>query len=167
MSPDHSLDLFLRHRKALIDYARPIVGDEARAEDVVQDAWLRYARFAEKQAFILNPSSLLYRIVRNLAIDAHRRQSREINGAGAERALETTAEISAGPETATVHKHELRQVMAALKELPERTQRAFHLHRFDNLTYSQIAAELGISQGLAHSLVASALVHCMKRLNQK
>lgn len=167
MSPDHSLDLFLRHRKALIDYARPIVGDEARAEDVVQDAWLRFARFAEGQAFILNPSSLLYRIVRNLAIDARRRQSREVNGAGAEMVLEATPEAAAGPETATVQKDELRQVMAALKELPERTQRAFHLHRFDNRTYSQIATELGISQGLAHSLVAAALVHCMKRLSKK
>jgi hypothetical protein len=37
------LDIFLRHRADLIDYAAPIVGCRARAEDVVQEAWLRFA----------------------------------------------------------------------------------------------------------------------------
>ncbi|MCD6074877.1 MAG: hypothetical protein K0Q70_1760, partial [Rhodospirillales bacterium] len=37
------LTLFLTHRTALIDYAAPIVGDRSRAEDVVQEAFIRFS----------------------------------------------------------------------------------------------------------------------------
>ncbi|GLT01010.1 hypothetical protein GCM10007897_24010 [Sphingobium jiangsuense] len=40
------LHLYLKHREALIDQATKIVGDQARAEDVVQDAWLRFSASA-------------------------------------------------------------------------------------------------------------------------
>ena len=66
------LDLFLAHRSALIDYAQPIVGCRARAEDVVQEAYLRFAAATDRERpaddRILQPVGYLYRIVRNLAV---------------------------------------------------------------------------------------------------
>ena len=40
-NPDR-LDTFLAHRGALVSYATRIVGERADAEDVVQDAYLRF-----------------------------------------------------------------------------------------------------------------------------
>src|SRR3546814_15147734 len=81
-SEQHSrkLNLYLRHRAELIDYATPIVGDRALAEDVVQDAWLRFSEAGSHDAktrLIRQPVGSLYRIVRNLAPDISRRQTSE------------------------------------------------------------------------------------------
>ena len=51
-SEEHSRkrNVYLRHRAELIDYATPIVGDRALAEDVVQDAWLRFSEVGSSDA---------------------------------------------------------------------------------------------------------------------
>src|SRR5687768_2183785 len=76
-----NLELFLRHRGALVEYATPLVGDRARAEDIVQDAYLRFAP-RETEAgdgikAITQPLGYLYRVVRNLALDLGRRRKSE------------------------------------------------------------------------------------------
>lgn len=70
------LALFMAHRGELVNYANGIVGDRAQAEDVVQEAWLRFGAVAEHRP-LEEPVGYLYRIVRNLALDGRRRTSRE------------------------------------------------------------------------------------------
>ncbi|WP_325052369.1 sigma factor, partial [Sinorhizobium meliloti] len=36
--------MYLRHRRSLIDYAAPLLGSKDDAEDIVQDAYLRFVR---------------------------------------------------------------------------------------------------------------------------
>src|SRR3546814_11630905 len=72
-SEQHSrkLNLYLRHRAELIDYATPIVGDRALAEDVVQDAWLRFSDAGSHAAhtrLIRPPLAYLYLLVRTLPL---------------------------------------------------------------------------------------------------
>src|SRR3546814_11129897 len=60
----------------LLDYASKIVGDRSHAEDVVQEAYLRFdAATAERS--IGEPLSYLFRIVRNLSLDLRRRIGRD------------------------------------------------------------------------------------------
>ena len=158
------LDIYLKHRNALIDYAAPIVGDRDRAEDVVQEAWLRISGANPKDGNIITPVAYFYRVVRNLAIDVSRRLAPEIRGESAENIFEHTAEKSADPEKITISKNELQIVMDAIDELPERTRAAFELHRFENKTYTEIGKILGISQARAHNLVADAIAHCMRAI---
>jgi len=42
--------LYSRHRQELVDYARRFSGDEANAEDIVHDAWLKMDQNAEPSA---------------------------------------------------------------------------------------------------------------------
>ncbi len=161
------LELYLAHRAALVDYAAPIVGDRARAEDVVQEAWLRFSAAAEKDRAeaerIAQPIGYLYRIVRNLATDVARRLSAD-SWTAATPALDETAAPGADPERQAVDRNALRIVAAALAELPPRTRLAFELHRFGDKTFAEIGRQLGISQTRAHNLVQEALAHCMRRL---
>ncbi|WP_119301504.1 sigma-70 family RNA polymerase sigma factor [Dongia deserti] len=157
------LDLFLAHRSALIDYAQPIVGCRARAEDVVQEAYLRFAAATERaDDTILQPVGYLYRIVRNLALDWARHLAQEDRPPPG--AMERLASAAPSPEQATVDRDQLRIVIAALDELPPRTRRAFELNRLQGETFPAIARQLGISVGLAHRLVKDALTHCADRL---
>lgn len=161
----HQLDLYLSHRNALIDYAAPIVGDRERAEDVVQEAWLRFTGASmEQRSGIIQPVSYLYRVVRNLAIDVSRRLAPEMRGEEADAILSLAPAASPDPEACALQRDELNVVLNALEELPERTRRAFEMHRFHDKTYSEIACSLGISQGTAHNLVSDAVAHCMQRL---
>ena len=74
---DNSASLYLTHRASLVDYATPIVGDRARAEEVVQEAFIRFAPGPRSGGSVEQPIAYLYRIVRNLALDWARRRAVE------------------------------------------------------------------------------------------
>jgi len=156
-------DLYLAHRVELVDYATAIVGDRARGEDVVQEAFLRLDA-ATAGRTLDEPVGYLRRIIRNLAIDWLRRRSVEGRHVADARDVEGVAEDRPSQEDVLAHRDELRIVMEAMAELPERTRIALEMHRFDGFKLKDIAAHLGISVGLAHALVYQGLEHCRKRL---
>jgi RNA polymerase sigma factor (sigma-70 family) len=165
--PDETLAFFMAHRPNLVSYASGIVGSRAHAEDVVQEAWLRFDD-ASRLRLLEEPLGYLYRIVRNLALDGRRRLARETRGQETYAALagEASASDCATPESEALHKDQLRIVMAAIAELPERTQIALEMHRVGGCKLREIAAHLGISVTLAHSLVADGIEHCRRRLRR-
>lgn len=166
-SEQHSrkLNLYLRHRAELIDYATPIVGDRALAEDVVQDAWLRFSEAGSRDAkarTIRQPLGYLYRIVRNLALDISRHQATE-NWAG-DRDMSDIPDNTVDAGRAMEGREKLKALHRALAELPERERLAFDMHRMQGLTYAEIGLALGLSQTRAYELVRAALEHCMIKL---
>ncbi len=151
------LALFLAHRGALVTYAKGILGDHARAEDVVQEAYLRLTSAAGSRA-IDEPQGYLYRIVRNLAVDSRRRVL------PAEAVADQLPADRPSPEAEALHRDQLRIVNAALAELPERSRIALEMHRLEGSKLREIADRLGISITQAHALIADAVEHCKKRL---
>ncbi|MCW2389649.1 RNA polymerase sigma-70 factor (ECF subfamily) [Sphingobium sp. B11D3B] len=168
MSQDRAaLDVYRSHHASLVDYARVITGNESRAEDVVQDAWLRF-RNACNAAAVREPLHYLYRIVRNLAVDDNRRAAQEASRCSGdiEVITHTVASEAPSPEDVAIARSELDVVRKALGELPERTRIAVEMHRFGGHTLAEIAGALGISVGLAHTLVADGIKHCHHRRNR-
>jgi len=172
VKPDpRSLDVYLSHRTALIDYAAPIVGCRAKAEDVVQDAFLRYsAREAHASSGhanapqpIARPVSYLYRIVRNLALDWVRRSAAQAETTD-DIALARLPASTATPEQTALDRDRLRLLAEALAELPERTRTAFDMHRIEGRSLQEVATHLGVSVVRAHQLVKDALRHAVLRL---
>jgi len=162
--PSEQTALFAEHRRSLVDYATGIVGSRSAAEDVVQEAWLRFDQISQRQ--LLNePLSYLYRIVRNLAIDGRRKQAREdryvVNPV---LGVEGVAEDRPSPEAEAAGRSDLQALHVAMHELPERTRVALEMHRMGGATLKDIGDYLGISIGLAHSLVIDGLEHCRRRL---
>ena len=114
------LHLYLKHREALIDQATRIVGDHARAEDVVQDAWERFSASAEYDTDnqpIARPVAYLRRIVLNLAIDFSRRQQVENVHPDGDADLYHMPANEASPEQAAIDRDQLDHVTAALDAL--------------------------------------------------
>jgi RNA polymerase sigma-70 factor (ECF subfamily) len=165
---DQTLTLYREHRGELVNYASRILGDRSRAEDVVQEAYLRFSD-ASARRLLDEPLGYLYRIVRNLALDGQRRQAYESRtfplASGTD--LGRMAESRPSPETEAVDRSQLEVVMEALAELPERTRLALEMHRFGGLKLREIADRLGISITLAHGLVAEAVEHCRQRLRAR
>lgn len=157
--------LFVEHRSALVDYAARIVGSRSQAEDVVQEAWLRFEDAATGR-FLNDPLSYLYRIVRNIALDGRRKTAREERYVVGriDRTVEERASPQPSPEMHSLHREQLSIVREALTELPERTRIALRMYRLEGRKLKDIAEHLGISIGLAHKLVSQGVRHCQKRL---
>ena len=155
----------MAHRGALVNYASGIIGDRSRAEDVVQEAYLRFSD-ASARRLLDEPVGYLYRIVRNLAFDGVRRLrsegryvKRDIDQAEIE-----TARTVPSPEAELIAREELERVLAAMAELPERTRIALEMHRFGGFKLRQIADHFGISTSMAQVLVTEGVRHCQRRL---
>ena len=152
-------ELFMAHRSRLRWAALKILGNPERAEDVVQDAYLKVSE-AAAVFDIKQPLAYLFQMVRNLAIDHHRRSSLEMNLFGSEEDGLRVASHSEIPESIAISRQHLTLIAKAMSELPERTRRAFELHRLEGQTHRVIAAELNISPSLVNILIHEALDHC-------
>jgi RNA polymerase sigma-70 factor (ECF subfamily) len=161
------LALYVAHRDALVNYANGIVGNREQAEDVVQEAYLRFDSGSAGR-LIEEPVGYLYRIVRNLALDGRRRwmrESRHLDQAG-ETAVNAAVEQRPSPEDQILARGEIQLLAEALAELPARTRIAVEMHRFGGCKLKEIAAHLGISTTLAHDLVFQGVEHCRRRLRR-
>ena len=161
---DPSLALFLAHRADLLNYANSIVRDRASAEDLVQEAWLRFSSRTAQSAKIARPTSYLYSIVRNLARDCLRQASSRRAVVTTPEAIEAVASDAPSPERVLYYRDELRIFEDVLSQLPGRTQRALTLYRFEKRTLQEIADELGVSVARVHAMIKQAMLFCSLRI---
>ena len=161
-------DVFLSNRAALVDFATPIVGDRARAEDVVQEAFLRFASAQDRpEAPVENPAAYLYRIVRNLALDWARRRAVEQRRQAEAPLWWMLPSAPRTPEQELLHRQDLDRIAAALADLTPEARLAVEMHRFGGYTLGEIAERLDTSVPTAHRLVRDALVKIALRLGTR
>lgn len=157
---ENMVAVFVNQQDQLVRYARAASGDTARAEDLVQEAWLRCERVADTQA-IDQPSHLLWRVLRNLCIDRKRQISREqqhfVAADDDKRLLEHPHE-QRSVEDMLIARDELRRVQDTLNAMDWRARTAFEMHRLEGAKLREIAEHLGISITVAHGLVARAMM---------
>lgn len=149
--------LYATHRAALVEYVLPIVGDRARAEDVVQEAFLRFSPQQGLDASVQRPLGYLYRIVRNLALDLSRRRAIEERVLRDDRSWWLTPVSARTPEQDFSHKEHLREIDRMLANSSSLVRDAVNLHRSHGYTLQQIADALGISTTSAHRAVREGL----------
>ncbi len=141
-----------RHLPALVSTARRILSDEAEAEDVAQEAFVRLWQGAEKLE-IGNGSARpwLRRVVSNLSIDRIR----------ARRRTEVTDEVPDQPVAATQFKDLATDELAArvdkvIQALPERQRQALVLFHYEGMSQNEISDVLQISEEAVESLLSRA-----------
>jgi RNA polymerase sigma-70 factor (ECF subfamily) len=145
VTPEH----LLKHGPFLRALARQLVGDAARADDVVQEAWLAALEHAPARA--LRP--WLVGVVRNLARRVRREEARRTRRekAVAKRDVDRpTADVVAG-EAAR------RDVVEAVLQLREPYRTAILLRYYDDLSAREIATRLGVNASTVRSRVSRGL----------
>ncbi|MEJ5976599.1 sigma-70 family RNA polymerase sigma factor [Novosphingobium sp. PS1R-30] len=127
-----------------------------RAADLVQSAFLRLLRIGRgRRDAIERPYCHLARVADNLAIDEMRRAEARATFVAIE---EQGDHPAAADFQATLEARDiLRRVDDAIHRLPDRTREIFLAHRFDDLTYAQIAARMGISVKTVEKHISLAL----------
>ncbi|MBX3455018.1 RNA polymerase sigma factor [Ferrovibrio sp.] len=160
------LAVFAEQKASLQRFLARRLGDNAAlAEDLTQEVWLRVAT-AEGVESIRNPKSYLFRIASNLAIDhiRHRRYGVELSGA--EDYSESVADPRPSPETEALHRSELRRLLAAVDRLPPRTREVFLLAKLQDMSYLDIAQQLGIARNTVMVHMTSALALLERYLHE-
>jgi RNA polymerase sigma-70 factor (ECF subfamily) len=156
---------FVTHRTRLLHAAQKILRCRLRAEDIVQDAFLKVAEHAGRDA-VASPAAYLLSVVRNLAIDQYRRSALEYRLFTREEHAWEIATPSQAVESSLWSAQCLEVIERAVAQLPERTRVAFEMHRVQGLTQRDIAKRLSISATLVNFMICDAMDHCRRALER-
>lgn len=122
-----------------------IAGERGLAEDLTQEAFLRLLRRETPLPDIDQTRYWLLRVVRNLSLNHEKRRERERR---AVRRLEGGSGSYALPADAALLAEATRDaVQEALNALPHNMRTALVLREYAGMSYREISAALGISEG--------------------
>ncbi len=152
--------LVVRHQNAVIGTVAKMLGNPSEAEDIAQQVFLRIWRHAKRYRPDAKFTTYLYTITRNLVFNETRRKSRKKEVSSDEREENSNRLIEANPDRqpdAELLQAELqRAVDDAIAGLPETQRMAVVLRRYEQLSYEEIAAVLGLSVSAIKSLLFRA-----------
>jgi RNA polymerase sigma-70 factor, ECF subfamily len=141
-----------RHLAAVTGIARRMLRDDAEAEDVAQETFLRLWRSgASLDVGAAGVKPWLRRVVSNLCIDRVRGRQRLT-------VVEELPEQAEAPrqQVALEERDMQRRVDRALKKLPERQRLALTLFHYEGLSQSEVGATMGVSDEAVESLLGRA-----------
>lgn len=157
--------LFRRHARDIALSLRRRGISEDIAADLTQDTFVRILTSPRATiAGASNPAGYLFRVARNLCIDHQRRERLIAYVDLAPHDFAAIIDPSPSSETIVYDRQRLELTRAALAELPERTRKAFEMHRMDEMTIAAVAAELGLSISRVWSLIQDAYEQIDARL---
>jgi RNA polymerase sigma factor (sigma-70 family) len=126
------------------------------AEDLVQEAFVRLQVYCKEGGTVREPEAFLVRTVLNLAIDARRRDRRDLYENQSVEDL-YLVDLSPSPDEVFAAEQRLLKIRCSLNRLSERTQEVFFLHRLEGFSYAEIAQRLRVSVSAVEKHIASAV----------
>lgn len=136
--------LYQRHRPRVLAICLAVLGSHEDAQDAMQEVFASAARSLRRRP----PDELrpwLARVARNAAIDMLR--ARQPTCSAAEEPIAPAAADG---------RLELRDLLAALRALPEQQRTALVMRELAGFSYSEIAATLGTDETAVNGLIARA-----------
>ena len=160
--------LFREQYRPLLRFCRTRIPNLPEAEDIVQDAFLSVGRaYPDKTEYDLK--RLLFTAVRNFSA-SYLKSGRHRASLKSSDIMDNT-QLFACPRTPTPeHRLEARQQLDAAEQaianLPERSRTVLQLHRYEKLTYRQIADQLSVSETTVKTDLASAIAQITTHLDR-
>lgn len=155
--------VFVTHRQELLAWLTHRVRDAHVAQDLVQELFVRFIEAAALHP-VQDARAYLFQMARNLLADQARQQEARKTSSVAPEELIHVQDGAPGPDQSLAGRQRLRQLAAALQELPALTQRIFVLVRVEDLSYQQVADTLAISTSSVQKHLARALAHVMAQV---
>lgn len=150
------------HMRSLRALAYRMLGSRAEAEDIVQEAWLRWAQVEE--GAVEHAGAYLSRLVTNLCLDrlgsAVSRREQYVGVWLPEPLLDEDAGWSPGPEAQAEYAHDVSVAfMLTLERLSPLERAAFLLHDVFDLDFDEVAQRLGRNAAACRQLASRARAH--------
>lgn len=161
-SPDAIHTLYRHHHGWLYGWLRRRLGCSDNAADLAHDTYVRVLVSGRTPPPTQSRAHLM-QIAKGLVIDQHRR--RVIEQAWLDTLAHLPPAMAPSSEDRAVVLETLTRIDAALDRLPAKVRETFVLSQFDGLTYSAIAAQLGIAVATVRKHMLKALVACFDALD--
>ncbi|MGA7521584.1 MAG: RNA polymerase sigma factor [Acidobacteriaceae bacterium] len=166
--------LIEKYRKPIINFMYRMVHNQAVAEELAQEVFLRVYRSRQTYRAEAKFTTWLYRIATNLGVN-HARDTKY------ERSAQTVYLDQADPETGTtpdvadlhasaeedlVRDERMQAIRKHVMALPERQRTAVLMHKYQGLDYKEIGAVLKLSESATKSLLFRAYQTLRERLKE-
>jgi RNA polymerase sigma-70 factor (ECF subfamily) len=169
-------ELVARHEKRLWNFLRRFVRDKATAEDLLQEVFLRVVKSAVQWQPSAKVSTWLFTIARNLCTDQARRaefrqaESLDQAKAGEEgsglRRIDRVAANSGDAEKEAMGREIASLVDRAVGELPVEQREVFLMREVMDMSFAEIAAQVGASEPTVKSRMRYALQRLRSSLGE-
>lgn len=161
--------LMRRHRGSAYSFLARLTGDRARAEDLLQETWMRVIAAAPRWEHRARFRTWLYTVARNLASDDARRRALRradpFDGPGGSPA-DRIADDAPGPDQAADGALLRPRLEAALASLPEEQREVFLLREYGGVPFAEIAAITGAAEPTVKSRMRYALEGLRRKLGE-
>ncbi len=166
---DHLLS---KYRRPIMHFMFRMVHNQAVAEELAQEVFLRVYRSRETYRAEARFSTWLYRIATNLGVN-HARDHRQERSAAtvyldaADDETGTTPDLpdhTPGAESTMLRRERLNAIRDHVMALPERQRMAVLMHKYEEMDYRQIGDVLKLSESATKSLLFRAYQTLRERL---
>ncbi|MFT3842949.1 MAG: RNA polymerase sigma factor [Myxococcaceae bacterium] len=167
--------LVSRHRGAVFNFILRYVGQQARAEDLLQETWLKVVRSSSEYQPKARFTTWVFTIARNLCVDSARKESyrkaesldqSKREGDDAPALADTLPDDGATPDRGA-HNVRLRPLLQkALGGLPDEQREVFLLREYHGISFKEIADVTGVNENTVKSRMRYALEGLRKQLSE-
>jgi len=159
-----SFDFLLRkYRSPLVNFLNRMVRDQATAEDLAQEVFLRVYRARKQYTPSAKFTTWLFRIATNLALNSVRDNRHHKMGisldappAGEDSAPMELKAREMRIDERMIERHRVEVIRRAIWSLPEKQRAAVVLHKYEEMDYAEIAGILECSEGALKSMLFRA-----------
>jgi RNA polymerase sigma-70 factor, ECF subfamily len=161
--------LLERHRVPVIHFLYRMVQDQAVAEELAQEVFLRVYRSRASYEPTARFTTWLFRIATHLALNQirdrrHEKGAERIDELPREGMVRQLPDRGLNIEQRLVRESRLSEVRQAIQLLPAKQKAAVLMHKYQEMEYSQIAGVLGCSESAVKSLLFRAYETLRSRL---
>ncbi len=156
--------LIQKYRKPIVHFMFRMVRNQAVAEELAQEVFLRVYRSRETYRAEARFSTWLYRIATNLGVN-HARDTKQERAASTIYLDETDSETGTTPdladatpgaESALLRRERMNAIRDVVQSLPDRQRMAVLMHKYEEMDYKQIGDVLKLSESATKSLLFRA-----------
>src|SRR3954453_9293798 len=166
-----SFELLLeRHRVPVIHFLYRMVQNQAVAEELAQEVFLRVYRSRHSYEPTARFTTWLFRIATHLALNQirdrrHEKSSESLDDDPKDGISRQVADRLPNIEQDMLRQARLNEVRQAIETLPAKQKAAVLMHKYQEMEYSQIAKVLGCSESAVKSLLFRAYETLRSRLS--
>lgn len=165
-----------RYQRPLFNFILRSVRERDRAEELLQDVFLKVVQRSSEFQGNSKFSTWLYTIARNLCIDTsrkmvfrrHRSLDAPLSAADAEGAtmLDRVAGDEPAADRAVIGQDLQERISAAIDELPEEQREVFLMREVSNMAFKDIADVVGVPENTVKSRMRYALERLQRALSE-
>ena len=161
--------LLEKHRLPVIHFLYRMVQNQAVAEELAQEVFLRVYRSRESYEPTAKFTTWLFRIATHLALNSlrdgkGRRFEERLDDDSGDGPVRQVSDSRPTVEQTMVYQARLDEVRRAVATLPEKQRAAVLMHKYEEMEYSQIAKVLNCSESAVKSLLFRAYETLRARL---